>query len=274
MLIHSMITRNFYFFVFAHIIFESMPISSSGHLRLLMNIMGYSNDLLGGTFKVFEGLLHAPNLVIIAFLMKKRWIFLLTHPWRGRRQLARLIFLGMVAESATLFWYFLLKAYTVTIPLWVGFGMTSVLLLSLTMCKRPTKGRVTLFQALVIGCVQGIAVLPGISRLASTYVVGCWLGLTPISSFRFSLTIEWPLIALAFLTSCIDYCSVAGSFSLDLIALFLWCLPASVVSYRALLFTQEMATRRTLWRFGVYMIAPALFSFFYSHGLRILQANT
>ena len=49
-------------------------------------------------------------------------------------------------------------------------------------------------QAVLIGITQGLALLPGISRMGSTCVVGIWFGLTPLAAFVFSCTIQLPLL--------------------------------------------------------------------------------
>lgn len=269
-------------FLFAHLFFESLPVSSSGHLTLLEKLTGRFARADFALSQTFNFLLHGPTSVILALFFRKRWLPVLYNMRRCRRLIFKLILLGICAEVPTLIFYFFFSAsrhdgrgsfLNTSFPLWLGFGLTALLLYSLRLCRARQTTSVTPSDAFVIGCVQGLALLPGISRMGSTYVVGRWLGLTPRLSFYFSCTIEWPLITLAFLRGVADvFCGGAGGFrevvsgfccifpaGSDLATLLCagFCLvAASVLSYYVLKFTQSLMIQNKVWRLSFYMLIP------------------
>ncbi len=55
--------------------------------------------------------------------------------------------------------------------------------------------------ALILGIVQGIALLPGVSRFAVVYASARWLGLPQPKAFEITWLVQWPLIFAACLQS-------------------------------------------------------------------------
>ncbi|MBN1903077.1 undecaprenyl-diphosphate phosphatase [Candidatus Sumerlaeota bacterium] len=60
------------------------------------------------------------------------------------------------------------------------------------------KGKLGLFQALGIGLIQGLAIIPGISRSGSTISAGMWLGIKGNEAADFSFILSIPAIIGAF----------------------------------------------------------------------------
>ncbi len=238
--------------IFIQLIAESLPISSSGHVTLAEHFfMSSSNFFLTQAMTFF---LHGPTSIILALFFRKRWFFILRHAWRSRFIIMRLILYGFCAEVSTLFWYFTLQKSSITLPLSVGFFITACLLFSLRYAPKNYSS-LTPLKASVIGFVQGMALLPGISRLGSTYSVGRHMGLSPNVSFIFSCTIEWPLITAGFFKGLWELSTQACMIPFSLIV----CIAvASFLSYAVLCVTYRMALRFTFWYWGVYMLIPTL----------------
>lgn len=237
--------------MFIQLITESLPISSSGHVTLAEHFL--SPDKTSFLSQSMSYFLHGPTSIILMLFFRKRWFFILRHPWRCRFIILRLLLYGFCAEIATLFWFFLLQKFSLSVPLSLGFFITACLLLSLRYAPKHSSS-LTAIKATVIGFVQGMALLPGISRLGSTYSIGRHLGLSPQLSFVFSCTIEWPLITVGFFKGAWEL-AAQGAFPHSMLA----CLVvASVLSYVALSVTYTMALRSTLWHWGIYMIVPTM----------------
>lgn len=115
--------------------------------------------------------------------------------------------------------------------------------------------RFTPTKALIIGLVQGIALLPGISRLATTYTAARWLGLHPRKAFEISWLIAVPLFLAA---------SAQGVYKIMYMPEVHWlvvgALPyiigAGIVAYGALKITAHLFYTHKAWWFGLYMIVP------------------
>lgn len=111
----------------------------------------------------------------------------------------------------------------------------------------------TLFRALVIGTVQGIAILPGISRSGSTIVAGLFLGLSREMAARFSFLLCIPAILGA---------QILGMRHVSLSAIpapvFLGMASAAVTGYAALTLLVYIVNRGRLFVFAPYCAAVGL----------------
>lgn len=246
-----------YLLIFTQLITESLPVSSSGHVQLIIFIMSL---LTGIHFILPEAYLygmHGPTSLIIAVFFRKHWLFLLKNIKRCLNLIFRLLYFGILAELPTLIIYYNMKQSFDEFPLSLGFLITGLMLLSLKYCKIPYRkmGALTSF---IIGCAQGISLIPGISRLCSTYVTGRWLGLNPYKSFVFSCTIEWPLITAGFLKSFFDIKKA----SLNINHGIIFCLLiASILSYIVLKITEQLILSNRLWILSFYMFFISMLSF-------------
>jgi undecaprenyl-diphosphatase len=104
--------------------------------------------------------------------------------------------------------------------------------------------------ALLVGVLQGAAVLPGVSRSALTIATALALGLTPLAAFRFSFLLSLPAVAGAALLELHDP-AVLGRFSgVD------WS--ATVLSFlfgcAALLGLRGLLARGRFWMFSLYLV--------------------
>ncbi|MCA9603905.1 MAG: undecaprenyl-diphosphate phosphatase, partial [Myxococcales bacterium] len=101
-----------------------------------------------------------------------------------------------------------------------------------------------------IGVAQGLAVLPGLSRSASTIATGMGLGLSGPAAFRFSFLISLPAVGGAVLVKIIDPQAWA---TLDAMTAL-----AAVVSfasgYAALLLLRRLVMRGRFWVFAIYLV--------------------
>lgn len=181
---------------------EFLPVSSSGHLALLQQLFGIEEAALS-----YDLLLHfATMLATLVFFGKD--VALLLCQWcrgflsAGNRSAEGWTFGWAVIAGTVLTGAIGLSLKPVveramTLPWAVGTGLlvTAAVLrygssLSTDLCGRP----VTPARGLIVGLVQGIAVLPGISRSGSTIVAGMKTGLSAPAAFRFSFLLSLPAI--------------------------------------------------------------------------------
>jgi len=183
---------------------EFLPVSSSGHLVLAQQWFGpFSEKHL-----LYDVMLHMATVTAILLYfwqdlltLGRGYVGLPTEPgsmFRGcERQTIHYVLLasvptaiiGLSVESigfSTLAKPSLVAAmFLVTgVILWVARGRTSA----------RTAREMRPWDALLIGLIQGAAVLPGISRSGSTIAGGIFLGLDRELATRFSLLISIPAI--------------------------------------------------------------------------------
>lgn len=236
-----------------HIILESLPVSSSAHLKLIAPTLLIIPEELAV-------LIHVPTIVVIlAYFYRDLWSFFINkrHWIHG---MWCLFYVG-IADVITCMWYVFFHYYGRDwFAVWFGLAVTGTMLISLR-AHYASQKTITWYHALIIGCVQGIALLPGISRLGSTYVVGRWLGLAPITAFSFSWAIEVPLLGAA--AAKVIYTNGVGI--LNLLPNWFWLfLPVAMLgAYCALWLVEWLIMQQRLWLIGIYMLAMSAVTFWF-----------
>ncbi|HBY06134.1 TPA: hypothetical protein DEG75_04300 [Candidatus Dependentiae bacterium] len=233
-------------YLLMQIFLESLPISSSGHLDLLGLSVPWAVDFFA----------HGPTvLMLIVYFAPTLREFLFSSACKMSTCWYLLVML-FCAECFTPLFYILFSIILPRPPLWFGFLCTMLLLFSLRFCRASCSDRVGFKEAGAVGLMQGIALLPGVSRLASTYAVGRWMGLSATTAFRLSCALQIPLFAGG---------AVLGSYALwrkNELASFLTptCLVslllASVGAFFLLKIVEKSMEREWLWLLGFYMIIP------------------
>ncbi len=162
---------------------EFLPVSSSGHILLAQRIMGVESEL------GFTLILHLATLLAVAIVMRKRiWDTIRTPKKWGPIILAS-IFSALVVFALGDALESVLKGKFLA----ASFLITAVLLL-LSGFVKPKKREMTCFDAVIVGCVQGLAVLPGLSRSGSTVSAAALLGYEKEEAVSFSFLLSIPII--------------------------------------------------------------------------------
>ncbi|MFA6065925.1 MAG: undecaprenyl-diphosphate phosphatase [Candidatus Babeliaceae bacterium] len=244
--------------VLFQIIFESLPISSSSHIFFLSTLFDSACMLPESVYYAA----HAPTVMMLGCYFARE-LFFITHNYKQLWDQLVVWALGIgIANSITIIGYIVLHVVHVPFSMQVGLMITTGLLLSLVWCKKLGSDRLSINQAVVIGIVQAISLLPGISRLAMTYVVGRWIGLSWWASFRFSCALEATLFAAASAKSLLSLLLSGYSFTLSFVTI-MSIVMAMCIAYLLLWFVEYLMKTGHLWYFGWYMIVPTFFSFFF-----------
>ncbi len=169
---------------------EFLPISSSGHLVLVGWLLGETSESA-----TVEIILHTGTLASILVVYRRRIFELLTND----RRVVPLLVVGTVPAVLV---GFPLKMYAESVlksPLLAGSMLlvTGALLLGLRKLRKGDTKYVDLnwWHALLIGCFQAFAILPGVSRSGSTIFGGRLMGLSGADSVTFSFLLAIPAIA-------------------------------------------------------------------------------
>ena len=174
---------------------EFLPVSSSAHLFLARLLLGIGNE--NAAFRVLDILLHVGTLIPILLVFWRDWIDMIAHPVRNKTLLK--LFL---ASLPTLAFYVLLD-YDVFDSGWLMgacFLVTAVLLLLTDRLeRRPGTAEPTIPQALCMGVMQGLGMVPGISRLGSTTFGGVAAGVGKKGAVKFSFMMSAPAVVASLL---------------------------------------------------------------------------
>ena len=192
---------------------EFLPISSSGHLKLFEKLLGLPN--VETDYILFDVLLHFGTLVAVLIVYRKviadllREALTMVHlrtPRPGetpdlpkRRMIALLI-----ASLLPLFLILPIKDRMEKLGgsyLFIGLMLITTGLV-LYLCDHFAKGKktereMTIWDALVVGCAQAVAVLPGLSRSGMTISAGTARGLDRSYAVQFSFLMSIPTILAA-----------------------------------------------------------------------------
>lgn len=177
---------------------EFLPISSSGHLEIAQRLMGLEGD--STSMMLLTVLLHVGTLAAVITVFWEDWMEILRRLFR-----AKLLWLLVVASLPAVLVKFGLKAVHIDVDeafgggfLGIGFLTTGVFLLLAELFSR--KGRhaqekeVTMKNAVVMGCFQAVAMIPGVSRSGSSTLGGSITGLTKRTAIKFSFLMSAPAV--------------------------------------------------------------------------------
>lgn len=262
---------------------EFLPVSSSGHLAMMKNILGVDTE----TGILFDILLHVATLISIFLVMytdiirlireffgiirdvfiniatffsnlfsknKKEYLILGSSPMR------KFVIMLIISTIPTGILGYLMKdivenaGTTLLVPGICLLGTGAILLLSdMFECGRKTPKDANYGDSFVIGTVQGIATLPGLSRSGTTISACLLCGFSRKFAVKYSFIMSMPAILGALLLELMDIGSVhvtGGEVACYILGMVIAC----VVGFIALHLTIKLVMNRFFKYFGFYCL--------------------
>jgi undecaprenyl-diphosphatase len=247
---------------------EFLPVSSSGHLVLFQQLFGLKEAEL-----FFDVCVHLGTLLAVIVVFHREIQNIIAALWRlislaGQKEriwqqvdadpdlkMALLIVIGSIPTAILGLMFHSIADKLFSSPFFTGLMlMVTGLLLWLTR-RAKTGDRGTHIEgfsrtkAFIIGIVQGLAIIPGISRSGSTISIGLLLGINREIAARYSFLLSIPAIIGAGLLSLIEGLSqtdLAVQISL------LGAATAALVGYGALKVLLRMVKKGHLYVFAPY----------------------
>ena len=241
---------------------EFLPISSSGHLVLVPYLVEWTDQGLA-----FDVAVHFGSLVAVCAFFRGDIMGLL----RGGLQLlggqahlpqanmALAIGLGTIPAAAAglLFASWIennLRDPSIIVYTLAGYGILMALADRYAPSQRNIAS-VRIRDALIIGCAQALALVPGTSRSGVTITAGRLLGLERADAARFSFLLSAPVILLATVFKGIQL--IVGDDAVAWGQLALGALVSAIVAYLSIEFFMRFVSRIGLAPFAVYRIVLA-----------------
>lgn len=173
---------------------EFLPVSSSGHLVIFQRLFGLEN-----TGITLEVLLHFGTLLAVFWVFRRDFLDLLKFPRdRVQRRFLLLLVLGCIPTALIAFFFgdFIEAIFHSLLLTGAALLVTGGILKLLTLLPEGEKDieKMQPLDALWIGLLQGIAVIPGISRSGSTITAALWRGLDRATAVRYSFMLAAPVI--------------------------------------------------------------------------------
>ncbi|MBK5253536.1 MAG: undecaprenyl-diphosphate phosphatase [Peptostreptococcaceae bacterium] len=189
---------------------EFLPVSSSGHLTILQTLFNISGDKV----IIFTVLLHVGTLISVMFMYWRDLLELIVELFvtikdlvtgkglklneKPVRKLGIMILVTtlVTAVIGLLFEDLFVSFYASLVPVIIGLVITGTLLWvseSIETGKRDIK-QMNFRNAIYIGVMQGIAIIPGISRSGATLVGGLTTKLDRAFAVKYAFLISFPAI--------------------------------------------------------------------------------
>lgn len=234
---------------------EFIPVSSSGHLLIVHDIFGSTENTLA-----FDVALHVGTLLALIAFFRKDLYKLLINIFNKNEEgkLARLLLIATIpAGLAGLFFSGFIDD-NLRSPLVVVFTLSIAGLIMLVVDKISKSNKiekVSTKQGITIGFIQVLALIPGVSRSGATMTAGLAVGLDRVTAARFSFLLAVPIIAGSAFGMLIKGSESTGVNNLHL---FAGMLAAFLSGMLAIKFMLSVIKKIGLAPFAYYRFAVAL----------------
>jgi undecaprenyl-diphosphatase len=247
---------------------EFLPVSSSGHLVLGGALLGLKEPHI-----LFDVALHAATLVAVLIYYRENVAEILRHSLAATRDLGRGASVLSVIKARPGAWLMVLLVVGSAPTALVGLAFkhklealfanpravacamlgTAAILLATRFVRSAGRNlsEMSTVDALVIGLVQGIAIIPGLSRSGSTIGSGVILGLKGELAARYSFLLCVPAILGAVVLKLHDAEGLAG---VDLPVFGVGCLVAFLSGFAALKLFIPLVRGGHLHWFAPYLV--------------------
>jgi undecaprenyl-diphosphatase len=242
---------------------EFLPVSSKAHDMLCARLLGVQHVPVEFLITIHLGTL----LSVIVFYRTDLWAMLrgIARPVdeesrRWRRLFGLLVLATIPAAIAGVLFEDKIEG-ALNQPVWHGYGLlvTACLLAAASRLKGTTAiGQVSLRQALVVGCAQACALLPGVSRSGTTIVASLGMGMEREAAPRFAFLLSVPTILGGFLLEAKKVLEQGGGTGTGAGMYLLSATVSAVVGYLAILLVMNSVRRGNLLYFAAYCLAVGL----------------
>jgi undecaprenyl-diphosphatase len=234
---------------------EFLPISSSGHLVIGQHILGI--EVPGNAFEI---VVHIGSLlsIIVVFRMEIAALIRTINLRSTQRYLLTLILATIPAGIVGIIW---------NEPIGRTFDninfvstmliITGVFLFSTKFIKKGNK-EINLGKGILIGFIQTIAILPGISRSGFTISTGLLAGISPSKAMSFSFLLAIPAISGAGMLMGVEMISSESQFSLSWSVILSGLISSFIVGWASLKWLKGILNSGKIHWFGYYCVAVAL----------------
>ena len=253
---------------------EFLPISSSGHLTLFQAFFSMEN--MEETHMLFTVLLHFGTLISVCIVYWRDIVDMIREFFLGIRALVvrdesagkppaarRMVMLIIVATLPLFVMIFFKDAlerfFSNPIPVSCMLLLTGFILFFSDRLARghKTAKNATVVDALLVGCAQAVAIIPGISRSGSTISAGMLRGFDRDFAVRFSFLMSLPAIVGANILELKD--AATSGFNMAELPMYLVGVAvAAVVGYFAIRLVKSLSDKGKFGKFAYYCWAVGL----------------
>lgn len=253
---------------------EFLPISSTAHLRIVPELLGWDDP-----GSAYSALIQLGTLAAILLAMRDDVIALISgflagvasgRPWGTPESRASImivlgtipiVVVGLAARD-----FIRGGARDLAVIISALLGGTVLMALAELACLRRARsheaGRdgiehVRLVDALTMGCAQVLALIPGASRSGTTISAGMITGLDRRTAARFSFLLSLPAVGAAGLLEAWKARDEILATGDGITAAIVGTVVAGIAGYCSIRWLLKLLTNHTLWPFVIYRFALA-----------------
>jgi undecaprenyl-diphosphatase len=247
---------------------EFLPVSSSGHLVLVQHFFEKIQNKQWQNPLFFDTILHCGTLVAVFIALRREIWDILRRPFQ-RITILLVLATGVTVSIALAFKDTVEKAFESGLWLGPAFLITAAaLFLSEYLSRRPGNSRndaeMSWLDAFFIGALQGIAIIPGISRSGFTIAGALSCRLERDLAARFSFLLSIPAILGALVLQLKELHEISGFESINpdisgnlvggigIPAIVAGTLTSAIVGFAAVTLALRLIRKRSLVVFGIY----------------------
>ena len=245
---------------------EFLPVSSTGHLTIVEQLLGLdtgAQDVTGFTAVIQMGAIAAVVLFFWRDIWRiaHAWVLGLVKPeYRGQfnHRMGWFVIVGTIPIGIV---GFLAKDFITNHlrSLWVvaaGLILWSAVMVYAERRARQDRGEreLTVVDTIVVGVVQCVALVPGVSRSGATISAGLLRGLDRVAATRLSFFLSIPALVAAGLFELKD--ALGGDISAG--QTLVGTLVSFVVAYASVAWLLRFVARHSIGRFVPYRVALGL----------------
>ena len=239
---------------------EFLPISSSGHLRIVPAFAGWEDPGAAFTAVIQLGTMAAVLLYFRRdlFNIASAWVAGLRDPSRRGELDSRMGWYLIIGTIPIVIFGFAfddtieedLRGLTLIGITLIALGL--LLLLAERLSKREREvENVTWRDSLIIGFAQAAALIPGVSRSGATITAGLFLGFDRAAAARFSFLLSVPAVVLSGVYQLRD---IGGEGAVGFVPTALATVAAFVSGYASIAFLLKFLVTHTTAVFVVYRV--------------------
>lgn len=226
---------------------EFLPVSSSGHLVIMQNLIGVTEEALAVSVVLHLG----TSLALVIFFFRD-----ILNLLRNFRVLSYIIIVtlitGIIGMSGKGFFERLFDSPRLVSIALIVTGIILILTRKFMQAKRRA---LNIKDAFILGLTQGVAIIPGISRSGITISTLLFRGLDRETSFRFSFLASIPAIFGAAILEAKDIHLAGNMQAGNLMIGFIVSLLTGLLSLKIL---KAILGKAKLYYFGYYCIIIAV----------------
>ncbi|MCP4727248.1 MAG: undecaprenyl-diphosphate phosphatase [bacterium] len=252
---------------------EFLPISSSGHLVVMKNILNVTEIPL-----VFDVFFHFATLLSICTVFRKDILNILKACVKVLKNMYKPgeLIKAISKDNETKFVYYIFIAtipavifgltfkdkietlFTSTTAVAIAFLATGIILLSTKLLSNKDE-KLNTSKSIIIGVFQAAALFPGISRSGTTITSGMWLGIKPEEAVKFSFFLAIPAILGA---NILEFSGITLNFlRQEIVLLLAGGLAAYFSGLIAIKLVLKVIQTGRFFLFGIYCISIGIITF-------------